>query len=384
MEKILDVLAAISLLFLAFLLVSKFKAGKTNSDRLIWLVLFSFVILLFTFRDLGLDLENYRAFYDGSVIQSSINNSTFEFDFEIGWLTVIFFFKKIGLSFHFFLFFSSAIPIYIIYYIAKKNDKEIKTPVVFIFFMAFLFWDAIDIIRAFFASALILLSIYQISENKKIRAATLMLPSVAFHNSAILSPLAFILSKFRVSPSFAYFGLALSAFLGIIVYLSLSFISIGSGYDHRDGSFFQELIFKINYYLVYYQQHGYKFINATHFFLSEARTLLNYLCYTFIFFFSVKLQHDSNRFVELQSRIFIFTAFIYTFFVFSGLSVLGIRILMLLNLGCLFIMARAFSDSWLKKKWMVAFSLLLFLRFVVYLLYLAGLHQPKSPFFLGL
>lgn len=349
-----------------------------------WLFVFAIVSVWFSFRDLGLDLDNYRLFYQNSKIGETLSESTFGYDFEIGWRIVIYFFSSLGLSFEVFLFFASIVPLFIIYFVAFKLKKDIPYVYVFFVFFVFFVWELVDVIRAFFASSIILISLYALSLRYRLLYFTLSFVSIPFHSSAVIAPFASIVfAKVKLNKLTAFVLLVLACLFGLLVKLSLIDLEPASSIV-RDGTFLSDIIFKLDYYLFYYQSQGYLFINSTHEYLTNIKAIFSVLCYLVLFYVSLEFKNDTNKFIKIISRVFIISMCIFMFFYSCGLSVIGNRILSLLNLGAIFIMAKFLSTDKFSSKFKNIFIVLIMTRMMFFILYHSGLHQPLSPFYLGL
>ncbi|WP_083390258.1 EpsG family protein [Shewanella algae] len=349
-----------------------------------WFWVFAIVSAWLSLRDLGLDLDNYRLFYQNSKIGETLRESTFGYDFEIGWMVVIYLFSSLGMPFEVFLFFASAVPLFIIYFVAFRLKKDIPYIYVFFVFFVFFVWELVDVIRAFFASSIILLSLYALSIRYRVLSLALSFFSILVHSSAVIAPIASaFFSKVKVNKYTALVLLVLSCFFGLLVRLSLlEFeVSISIG---RDGTFLSNILFKLYYYLFYYQSQGYVFLNSTHEFLTHMKEILSMLCYLVLFYVALEFKRDTNKFIEIISIVFIVSMCSLVFFYSCGLSIIGNRVFSLLNLGAIFIMAKFLSTDKFSKKLKNIFILLIMTRMIFFILYHAGLHQPLSPFYLGL
>ena len=58
------------------------------------ILIFILIIIIYSTRDLGLDLENYKRFYYDANILGAFNDSSFDYEFELGWKAVIFFLRS--------------------------------------------------------------------------------------------------------------------------------------------------------------------------------------------------------------------------------------------------------------------------------------------------
>ena len=385
MHKIIDVNFILACIIISGFIIymRKMKSHECNGS-IGWFFVFAIVSVWFSFRDLGLDLDNYKFFYQNSKIAEALSESTFGYDFEIGWRIIIYFFSSLGLSFEVFLFFASMVPLFIIYLLSFKLKKDIPYVYVFFVFFVFFIWESVDVIRAFFASSIILLSLYALSLRYRLFYFTLSFFSIFFHSSAVIAPFASIVfSKIRLNKSTAYFLLVLACLFGLLVKLSLIDLEPASLIE-RDGTFLSDIMFKLDYYLFYYQSQGYLFINSTHEYLTHIKAIFSVLCYLVLFYVSLEFKDDSNRFIRIISRVFILSMCIFMFFYSCGLSVIGNRVLSLLNLGAIFIMAKFLSTDKFSSKFKNIFIMLIMTRMIFYILYHSGLHQPLSPFYLGL
>lgn len=371
------------LLTLCFLMCSKeFGSRVKRYENYLYPLIYVMIVLIFSFRDLGLDLENYRGFYYGTELLSSISDTSFSYSFELGWKSVIFLLKILGLPFEAFLFFSISIPCVILYYLSRKVTREVSPFYVLLIFLIFVSWEAVDIIRAFFSSSLILLSIYLWSERRRLFSLVIFFASILFHSSAIIAPIIVLLARVKLSQrSFwfiLFFVIIASLLFRIVFWHDLNNIPI----DNRDGSFIEDLLFKINYYVFYYQDHGYSFNNQMHEFLTLSKNAVTFGVYFFVFTISLEMKNVEDRFISLSAMVFIISFLICVPLYTVGLYVISNRIISLMTLSVIFILGKYYSCGGYGGLSKVVLSFLIFTRMVLYLMYHAGFHHPMSPFYL--
>ncbi|MGI2180132.1 EpsG family protein [Shewanella frigidimarina] len=386
MLKIIDIFMLFSLLCLSILMysLSDQKIKTRSKNNFFFVLLVCLLVSVYSFRDLGLDLEAYRHMFNDASIFSNYSETQLSRPMELGWVILIFLLKKMGLGFNFFLFFSSLIPFGIIIFISLKEklNKDIWL-VILSFYLLFLF-SSLDAIRAFFASSLILLAIYFYSSNRKLLFFIFASISVLFHSSAVIVFVFPLLMKINWKISIWFFTCLVLLISSMLFRYELATISFLDLDIERNTSLITTIYWKMAYYLLYYNSQGYTYINGSHEILSYLINFTSILAFTFI---SLCLFHirDQNAFIQNAKNIYLGAFLLYCVLNVLGAEVLAFRILVISNLAIIFVIPYLLKTKFIGINLFLKFGMIysLFLHLFLVLLYQAGLHQPQSLFFIG-
>ncbi|MGG1397347.1 EpsG family protein [Bacillus salipaludis] len=351
-------------------------------------ILFALIVVLtifLGFRDIGLDLEPYRLMFNNLNVTSFkelISINLFSDKLEPFFVFLISMLKEFGLGFNWFLLISGGIPLLLIFRLIKeREEKEIFT--VFLFFLLLQFFRGpVTIIRGFFAATIYLSALSSLSKNSNLKFWFKSIFSVFFHYSSIviLFIRPFLSVKWTKSKYFISF-----AFVTIVGYLVKLLIMSLSIQDFL--TFNNPIIWKLGYYLIYYNTQGYQYTGIVH------RILLSIMSY-FPLIFNVifiilglnksKLI-DKDNFIRLLLNSQIIGSLVAVFFIVLNASTLGLRVNFLLSVGNFILMKDIIFIYYKNSKRMLftftVFSLI-FYNFVI-ILYFAGIHDPNSPFYLS-
>ncbi|MBE0492613.1 MAG: EpsG family protein [Sulfurospirillum sp.] len=210
------------------------------------LFIFTFVVVYFAMLlpSLRLDVgHDYYGYYDiFNSVKPLLSYSNFDDMFfyfsgihgENGFLLIISIFKKLGLSFEFFIFFNACLNLAILTFVLIKFQKEFNINIflsLFLYFSLFYFVSHFSQIRLGLVIVIFLLSIYFMIQKKMISYLLSILFGALFHKIILFAlPLYFI----RNLNIHTYFKSTVILMLGAILYkinileLLLSYIS---GYD---------------------------------------------------------------------------------------------------------------------------------------------------------
>jgi hypothetical protein len=374
MDKIISIFAVF--LFFIFLISVSVVQWRLSYGLKLLVFFFSLIFaqLLFTFRTIGLDLEPYRVIFNNFDKKEINIISSFGDGLEPGFQLIIVLLKMFDVGFIGFLFVSSVIPLLVIGFVCSRSRSPL---IAFLMFSLILIFKGFDVIRHFFSASIYLIALYFLSRDFKIRSFLIASTSVIFHYSSIVYLVVF--PFLRVAWSSRVFGLVilLSFFLGILfryVFLDLDIFSETS------------IGWKFNYYLDYLSY--YKFNGPLHESLFWVINLSFYV-FSLPFLFFVLLRRNrfkEERFFNVLVTSCIYGAVLCTFFIGAGAIVLGVRIHFGLSIGLFWVVAEYASytskrDS-INSMFLPSIVVWFLISSFFIVLYNAGVHQVKSPFFI--
>ncbi len=378
MIKIINILIVI--FFLATLIYFSLEERKFSAKKrkqLLWSYTI-FLSLFFGVRDFGLDLEPYRLIFTElnplSLSEISLDR-LFNPTIEPFFVLLISAIKYIKLNYQAFLFISAAISFSLVAKVIEKNSAFPLLCLLF-FYLLFLF-KAADAVRHFVAASMYLFSIHLLSNKKPLRSYLLISASCLTHYANLITLLVAPFLKLRWRSRTYIIALALTA----IISLPLGQILSGATSNH---DFY--LLWKLNYYL-----HNEEFIdyqNNTHKFLLLTMVYIYYLLIIWINLDILvrKQEQHLTRFELLLLNSQIIGSLIAEMFLFLDAFALAARTLLPLGIGSFFLMTRTWAKpSFARKNPPGLYSTLTILLAynAVVILYNAGIHYHKSPFYLG-
>jgi hypothetical protein len=357
----------------------------THAKRIGVYKLFSLVIIIyFGFRDVGLDIEPYKNIYYGYSWVGFGEDGILEiFSSMVEPLhsLLISLLKSYEFDFWAYLFFTAAIPIIIISFVVMK--VEAFPVLTHYFFMFVIAYPAMDAVRHFVAAGIFFGAMYILSL-RKIGAYHIVafISFLAHYSNAITVFLYAILKKNLVLKSYLY--LMGVAFLGALTtghVLKLVLSDFSQGIDSA-------LIFKINYYINFNDE--YEYLNGLHFWLLQVRS------YFYIFFVIIMNVYILNKrrnmikgraFHEIIFNSQVIGSILAVFFIGLGARDFAMRVNFLMSIGSFLLLAAIVRDQndnfILSGGKFILTSLILVVYNIIILLYLAGIHQPASLFYLG-
>ena len=382
MLKIINIAVVIFLIIILFLM--SFLDTKLNTkDKKRVLFFMTIVFTLFLgYRDIGLDLEPYRDIFNNQGILSIneiIKNGLFQSRLEPFFEMLISIIKKFNFGFSVFLFVSGAIPMLIVYNTIKKTEEQYLITTFLLFILMFFFRGPVDIIRQFFAAAIYLSAVLSLSKGNKKKYWIKGLSSILFHYSNIIIIFVKPLLKIIWNKKKMHLYLVITIVFGLFSKMILSQFD-NVNLLNTDNA----ILWKVGYYLTYYDSVGYQYIGIPH---RVLRGITTYFPLIFSFFITeLYLNKDqpmekvSFKSMLLSSQIIGMLLAIY--FSIIGASIFGVRIQFLLSIGSFFIVKDVIS-MYINNKIIYASIImsLIFYNFVI-ILYYAGIHDPMSSFYL--
>jgi hypothetical protein len=357
---------------------SIFYAKKMNSIKkiLVFLWLFSFSVF-FAFRSVGLDLEPYRELFNSFDSNSFlISGSLLYGRIELAFILLISFLKSHGLGFEFFLLISGLIPTLVIIRTLQLNMKEnFLVSFSFFIFVYFLKGPA-DVIRAFASASLYLYALSSLAQGRNFAFFFKSLIAISLHYSALIAFLIYPFKKFKWD---------LTSYLTVSMVLML----IGFGLSNlinsvdlsEEYSSLHPIIFKLIYYLTYYNKVGYQYLNDAHFVFYWLKSLSFPLLVIFNTLHILLLPRSNwSKFKILIFKSQVLGTLIFLFLVALGAYTFGERVLFLLAIGCFILIAEVVTTSGKPNRHLIIYFWLIFANIFISLAYLAGFFDPKSPF----
>ncbi|MCA1060855.1 EpsG family protein [Rossellomorea aquimaris] len=382
MIKIINVLTLCFIIFIIFILsfFEKKLSYKIKKRILFWITLI--ISIICGTRVIGLDLEPYREIFNNQrmiplnfVFIKNMLASRLEPIFVI----LISLIKQVGLGFKTFLFISAIVPMYLVYLVILKKEKDFPLVTFLFFLLIFLFRGPVDTVRHFFAATVYLTALYSLSKGNKFNFYSMSLTSVLLHYSNIVVLLVKPLLNIKWS--------ILKYLTTIMTFGALAFLGreLLIGYM-SSFNFTNPILWKLQFYLLY-RSETYHYLNGLH------EILLFLMSYTIVFFniiinlIGLKMREvivkDNFYNLLLNSQI-IGTIMVLVFSIFDA-STLGLRLNFLFSIGSFFIIKQIIFNNLIKRKLIMFIFVVLFLclyNFII-ILYFGGIHDPKSPFFLG-
>lgn len=376
MIKIINILIVIAfLLALIFFALEETRISKKKRLQILWSAAI-FLSALFGIRDFGLDLEPYKIIFSELEILNPSNASLaklFNPTIEPFFVTLISIIKTADLSYQTFLFTSAAIPIYLI---TKAIQENSETPILcFLFFCLFFLFKAADAVRHFLAASMYLFALHCLATDRKWHSHSLIVLSCLTHYANLITLLVapFLRIRWRTDIYIA------SLLITILIALPLGRILNSTTSDQEIY-----LAWKLNYYLNNEEFLDYQ--NNLHKYTLLTLALFYYFSILFINVTSLIKQNHFSKFESLLLNSQIIGSLISTLFLTLGAFALATRILLPLGIGSFFLLARAWHErSKIRKNpalLHITLTTLLLYNFIV-ILYNAGIHYYKSPFYLG-
>lgn len=320
-------------------------------------------LLHFYIKDIGLDYEVYKNWY----YQIGIAKENL-FQLEGFVYKLILYMNKLNLSHRIFFLFMGGVSLYLNLVIEKKECKNIYIGTICLFLLNF-FSGFNDAIRQFLAASFFLFSLYMVENKKKWFGYFIILLIPFIHKSSSLIILLYPL-----------FYLNWTIIRYIIISLIISVIGLISKHELINlllslNLFSQEKIIRINYYLNY-DSIGYTYSNFLHKFLLNLGVYFYYIGTIILYIIFLKEKKLSN----FQKKILnsgIVGTFVATYLMIVGSKTLGFRFLLLFGIGNYILLENIQRRR--KKLFLIIYFLLYNL---IILLYNAGIHDIKSPFYL--
>lgn len=385
MEKIINVflIACFVLIFFFISFLDSKLEVKTKKKLLILVIIL--ITLFLGYRSIGLDLEQYRVIFESQEIilaSEFFSTKIFSGFLEPFFVVLISLFKRYGLSFNFFLLITGGIPLFIIYnVIRKKEDKYILVTFFFFFLLNFI-RGPVDIIRHFFAASIYLSALYSLSERNKIKFWTKSIFSMMVHYSNVI----ILFIKPLLNIKWNTLRYIISSTLIALCGLFINFL-LKNFYQYGIYNFENPIMWKADYYLNYYNVGAYQYSGLLHRILL---LIMNYFPILFnIFYIFLALKKikwvEKDTFYRLLLNSQIIGSLLAIFFMTLNAETLGYRLNFLLGIGS-FLLVKELIFNYYKDKKLILFIftvLSLVLYNFILVLYFAGIHDPKSPFFLS-
>jgi hypothetical protein len=327
-----------------------------------------------------LDIEPYKVLYQGFGGFGEINLlEILSARLEPLHAFLISILKSLGLGFSSYLLITAVIPFY---YISKVLIAKVNYPALSLyFFLLATSYPAMDAVRHFVAAGIYLYALYRLSARRV----------AAYHGYAFFSFFAHYSNAitFIMAPLLKVrwrIGTYLSALLGAIFVALVTKELVSALLENLAQGSDLAILFKVNYYINHTD--AYEYLNPLHFWIFNIKlyfgivfvVILNFLALNSL---NTVYKSSSFRAVLINSQIIgsILAVFLMGFGAvdFSG------RINFLMSIGSFIIIADLVQNENGKID-ALKFSVMSFLAFglgFINLLYLIGIHQPMSPFFLG-
>ncbi len=382
--KIFNIIIVCFIIFIFFLL-SHFERKMKFGQKKKILFFFTIVISFFSaFRVIGLDLEPYRTIFENTPI-TSLNlefvKHMFSGRLEPFFVVVISILKNLGMGFKSFLFVSSFVPLLLIYSIITKHEKEIPLTTYFLFLSILLFQGPINLIRHFFAASIYLSALYSLSTNRNARYLLKSLFTVLIH----YSNLSIVLIRPFLSIKWDRKKYIITMLLIVILTFMIKGIVVGI-LSNVNISINNYILWKFQYYMIYYNVEGYMYLNELHKILLFIMTNFLFVFNFFVTLYALKYKEliRMDRFYHLLLNSQIIGSFLMVFFAIFDASTLGQRLYFLFSIGSFLLVKEVifkYSEGDRKGVFRLIFMLLCFYNFII-ILYYAGIHDPNSQFYL--
>jgi EpsG family len=382
MFKILNVIILCSIIFIFFIFSFMERKVKFKDKKRLLFIFTIAISIICGIRVIGLDLEPYREIFNNQrivPINLDFIKNMLTGRLEPVFIIIISLIKQFGLGFKTFLFVSALIPMYLLYKVIIKKEKELPLTLFFFFLLIFLFRGPVDTIRHFFAAVVYLSALYSLSNNNKIKFYSKSLFSILIHYSNIAVLLCRPLLKLRWTLGKYIITILL---VGVFALLSKGLIK-----EFISGFYFTNpILWKLQFYLVY-RTETYVYLNGLHHFLLF---LMSYTIVAFNFAVNIialkmKKVFDDDDFYRLLLNSQIIGSILVVVCIIFDAATLGLRLNFLFSIGSFFVVKHIIFNNVIKKKLTMFLFVTLFLAFYnfVIILYFGGIHDPKSPFFLG-
>lgn len=365
MFKVLNVIFYLIYMFFLFYCSSFYK---TKNNKRFLNIFLGLMILFFFFKELGLDYEAYKKwFYEIDILKKY---KIFQNHIELIPYMIIYFLRKVGLPHQFFFGIMGMIPLLINFYLINNMKINKLQGLFFLFYINF-FTGFSDAIRQNVAASLILLSYYYFSNCKKNRGIICIVSAFFFHYSTIFIIGIIFLLKIKWNKKkyiIAMFFIVISSFIlkNGIIYLN---------YLPEDNILF----WKFKYYMLRYNNDRYNYLNEIHKFLYNTMNYLQILGIIILNILLLKYRLFFNRFQIIILKSSIISSLISLLLFFIGAKTIGLRINLTFGFGMYLLSA----TSIVRKKDKNVIMAYYFLYNFIIMLYYSGVHDPKSPFYLG-
>jgi len=375
MDKIVSVLAVLAVFF--FLILASSVQSKMSFRLRLSTFFISLVViqLIFSYRAIGLDLEPYRLIFENFDSKGFSLIGALGSGLEPGFQLIISALKNFSFGFNGFLFFASFFPLIIFGFVSYRASSPILA---LLLFSLLLMFKGFDVIRQFFSASMYLLALYLLSRRFIVRSFATVLSSIFFHYSSIVSVFVFPLLRAKWPISFLFLAIFFSFFLGL--FLKHALINFDALSDTYVG-------WKFNYYLKYSSH--YEFSGGLHRYLFWVVNFWFYLFSIPMVFLALirRRSFENDLFINIILNSCCFGIVFATFFVGAGAIVLGMRVHFGLSIGLFLVVSELLSRPMprsLHEKLLLpaVISWLLIPNFFI-VLYNAGVHQVKSPFFIS-
>lgn len=217
----------------------KNKNKKINENFWIFILLFP-LFFLAAFRSVNVGNDTYNYFRSFNLIsQESLFSSTVS-RLEIGYVFLVKFLSKLGLNY---LGFQVVVNLFIYYVfgITIKKYSKFYSVSAFVFFNMNMFFQTMNISRAYLAISFLLLSIKYIIDRNFIKFLIFVLIATLFHTSAIvfliIYPFTYLKWTYKKFLIFIFISISVSLFFNQIIEL---FIQITGRYEsYLSSKYFQ-------------------------------------------------------------------------------------------------------------------------------------------------
>lgn len=377
--QIVNVLLLCFIIFIVFILSFAEKKFTLKYKKRILFFIITLISIICGIRVIGLDLESYRKmFIENNIVSLDINffRNMFSTSLEPFFVLLISLIKQMGLGFKTFLFISAVIPMYLLYSLIIKKEKELPFVTFLFFLLMVLFRGPVDTVRHFFAAVVYLSALYSLANGKKFSFYLKSALSALIHysNIAIFFVRPFLKIKWSIGKyiiTLLFFSLL--AFIGKQV-----FVDFIAGF-----SFKNPILWKLQYYLVYSKER-YVYFNAVH-------QIMWYLMTFTIVVFNVivnivalaqKERIIKDKFYHLLLNSQIVGSIMVLVFTAADAATMGLRLNFLFSIGSFFLVKELIFGYTGNKKAVNFFITVLFLCFYnfIIILYFAGIFDPNSAF----
>lgn len=385
MEKIANIIFIYSFLLFQIVLVSnESRFTKKNRTKIVLLLGLIWVIF-FSLRDIGLDIEPYKNIFESTQdITLDINYAMGMLDSHIEPFNQILMstLKHNDLGFSVFLFTMALIPFSIIINIISKTES---TPILALhLFSLTLLYQAMDAVRHFVAISVYFWALYFLSNNqvKRFFAKSLLSTLIHYSNVIVIPTYFFMKIKWNLR---TYIGCLFCLWLLGEVFSGI----IGSNLEHLAENSNLSILFKASYYIN--NNNLYEYINELHFWLLHIRSYFYFLITVAVNIYILNYGGDKslkNRFHFFLFKSQLLGTLISSFLIGMGARDFSMRVLFLMSIGIFLllqdiILIRNNGTTLSSGSKFCLISLVFIIYNFVMLLYLAGIHQPQSPFYLG-
>lgn len=385
MIKIINILIVCVIIF-SILILSLIEHRFSYKQKKLIIIIYTIILSGFLMvRDIGLDLEPHRQLFNQTYI-SDINIEFFKNLFsnrvEPFNSLLITFIKNIGIGFEFYLLILGALSLgisaKIILKIENKNVLKLYSIFILIYFMS----GAINIIRQFLACSLYLSAIYSLSEKSKIKSILKVILATLIHYSSILLLLVFPFIKKNWSLK------KYLSWLSYAILIAFIFKVLILGYIEKlDVTQSNYILWKIKYYLTYYDTEGYNYQGNLHkillFIMNNSFYYLNILIN--LMYLNRFEYNKISKFTQNILNSQVIGTLLATFLYIVGASTLANRFLFSFAIGNFILLKDIMTDNnrnSAKERYMIFLIILVFINFII-ILYYAGIHDPNSRFYIA-